>query len=227
MNKIITPRKPDEEHYVFTEGINYFDAKKGSIWGIGDKPTLDFLEKTNISGKWLNLAAGDGRYNLIFLKKADFVVASDIDESALGKLWHNTPKGYRSKLKLAAFDITKKFPFRDAYFDGVFSTGTLHIFPRKIFREIIYEIDRVIKPKGRVILDFATDIKRVLPDGKLYLKKNEPQYTLKDAEKLLKELFGNYFVKMYTFEVPEKIFRTQERTYIFTGRFLLLVAEKK
>lgn len=32
MKKIENPHEPDEENYVFTEGINYFDVE-GSLWG--------------------------------------------------------------------------------------------------------------------------------------------------------------------------------------------------
>ena len=80
MKKITKHHKPEEDEYIFTEGINYFETSKVSIWGTGDKDTLELLKKVEIRGKWLNLAAGDGRYNLNLLEKADFVVASDIDD---------------------------------------------------------------------------------------------------------------------------------------------------
>src|SRR3989344_1657398 len=100
------PRKPEQNKYIFTEGIDYSKTEKTSIWGVGDKDTLELLKKIEIRGKWLNLAAGDGRYNLNLLEKADSVVASDIDESALDKLWQNTPEQFKSKLKTKVFDIT-------------------------------------------------------------------------------------------------------------------------
>jgi len=169
------PREPDEEKYVFTEGIDYSKTEKTSIWGTGDKDTLELLNQIEIRGKWLNLAAGDGRYNLNLLEKADFVVASDIDESALKKLWQNTPDKFKAKLKTEVFDITKNSLFENNTFDGVFCTDTLHLFPKEILRQIFSEIDRILKPNGRILIDFATDIKRILPDGKLYTRKSEPQ----------------------------------------------------
>ncbi len=130
------------------------------------------------------MAAGDGRFNLQLLKKADNAVASDIDESALSKLWFITPEEYKSKLHTAAFNITQKFPFEDNSFDGVFCTGVLHMFPKEVLRDIFSEIDRILKSHGKIFIDFATDIKRVLSDGKLYIRKY-PQYKLKEAEKIL------------------------------------------
>lgn len=182
MKKITKPREPEEEKYIFTEGIDYSKTDKTSIWGTGDKDTLELLKKIEIHGKWSNLAAGDGRYNLNLLEKADFVVASDIDESALNKLRQNTPDKYKPKLQTEVFDITKKFSFDNASFDGVFCTDTLHLFPKEILRQIFSEINRILKPSGRILIDFATDIQRILPDGKLYLRKSEPQYTIKESD---------------------------------------------
>ncbi|MDP3093653.1 MAG: class I SAM-dependent methyltransferase [bacterium] len=226
MEKIIRPHKPKEDKYIFTEGVNYFETAKTSIWGTGDKDTMELLGKIEIHGKWLNLAAGDGRYNLNLLKKADFVVVTDIDESALSKLWHNTPKEYRKKLNTKAFDMTKKFPFEDGLFDGIFCTGTLHLFPKEVLRQIIFEIDRILKPNGRVIIDFATDIKRTSLNGKLIIFGKEPLYTLNDAKRVLKNLFRNYQAQMYESEVIED-FEAANPPYTLNCKFVILIADKE
>ncbi|MBI4039512.1 class I SAM-dependent methyltransferase [Candidatus Daviesbacteria bacterium] len=226
MKKITKPHEPKEDRYIFTEGINYLETGKTSIWGTGDKDTLELLKKIKIHGKWLNLAAGDGRYNLDLLKKADFVVASDVDESALSKLWHNTPQKYRTKLDTKAFDITKKFPLENNSFDGIFCTGTLHLLPQKILRRIISEIDRILKLNGRVIIDFATDIKRTSPNGELIIFGKEPLYSLKDAKKTLKNLFRNYRIQMHESEVVED-FEAANPPYTLNCKFIILIADKK
>lgn len=226
MKKIRKPHKSQEDKYIFTKGIDYSETGKTSIWGTGDKDTLELLRKIKISGKWLNLAAGDGRYNLDLIKKADFVVTSDIDKSALSKLWHNTPPKYRTKLDSKAFDITKKFPFKNNSFDGVFCTGTLHLFPKKILRQIISEIDRILKLNGKVIIDFATDIKRTSLSGKSIIFGKEPLYTLKDAKSTLKNLFRNYWIQIYESEVVED-FETANLPYTLNCKFVILIADKK
>lgn len=226
MKQVTKPHKPKEDKYIFTEGINYFETGKTSIWGTGDKDTLEFLKKIEIHGKWLNLTAGDGRYNLDLLKKADYVVSSDIDESALSKLRHNTPTRYIKKLHTKAFDITKKFPFEDGLFDGVFCTGTLHLFPKEILQQIILEIGRVLKPNGKVIIDFATDIKRISPSGKSIIFGKEPLYTLEHAKKTLKDLFNNYNVQMRESKVVED-FEAANPPYTLNCKFIILIADKK
>lgn len=226
MKKVTKPYKPKEDKYIFTEGINYFETGKSSIWGTGDKDALKLLRKTEIRGKWLNLAAGDGRYNLNLLERADFVVVSDIDESALSKLWSNTPKKYRKKLATKVLDITKKLPFKDSLFDGIFCTGTLHLFPKEVLRQIIFDIDRVLKPNGRVIIDFATDIKRTSPSGKLITFGKEPLYGLKDAKSTLKNLFRNYQIQMCESEVVEDL-EAANPPYTLNCKFVILIADKK
>jgi len=221
------PREPDEENHIYTEGIDYSQSEKPSIWGTGDKDTLELLKKIEFRGKWLNLASGDGRYNLDLLEKADSVVASDIDESALHKLRQNTPDKFKAKLQTEVFDITNKFPFEDNSFDGVFCTGTLHLFPKEILRHIFSENDRILKPTGIILIDFATDIKRVLPEGKLYIRKSEPQYDLKEAAKFLKELLKSYKVQIVESEVPEEEIKTRGFVYRFSCKFILLTADKK
>lgn len=226
MDKITKPTKPEEEKYIFTQGIDYFTTGKTSIWGFGDKYTKQLLKKIEIYGKWLNLAAGDGRYNLNLLEKADFVVAGDIDESALSKLWHNTSEEYKAKLDTKTFDITKKFPFEDNSFEGIFCTGTLHLFPKGVLRKIISEIDRILKSNGKVIIDFATDIKRTSPSGKLITFGKEPLYTLEDAKIILKNLFRKYQIEMHESKVIED-FEAGNPPYTLNCRFVILIANKK
>ena len=194
--------------------------------GVEEKETLILLNKTEINGRWLNLAAGDGRFNLQLLKKTDIVVASDIDESALSKLWFITPEEYKSKLQTAAFNITQKFPFEDKSFDGVFCTGTLHMFPKEIVHNIFSEMNRILKSHGKIFIDFATDIKRILPDGKLYIRKY-PQYKLKEAEELLKESLKDYQIEFYESAVSEEKIKEKDFYYMFSCNFVLAVAVKK
>ncbi len=220
--KKITKLKGQQEN-VFTEDIDYSQTGKKSIWGGGDPATLSLLNQEELGGKWLNLAAGDGRYNQHLLEKADSVVASDVDEDALNKLYRNTPARYRARLETSIFNIIKPFPLADSSFDGVLCMGTLHLFPKSKLGEIVTEIDRVLKHNGTVILDFATDIRRVRPDGTLYVRSGEPQYSQSEAGDTLRELFKNYKIRMHNSNVPEE----KIRGYKFSCNFILLVGKKK
>ncbi len=225
-NRITRPRKPEEHKLIFTEGLDYFKTGKTSIWGKGDKATLQLLNRIDIHGRWLNLTAGDGRYNVDLLRRVDHVIASDIDASALSKLWPTTPQKYRKKLDTKVFNVTKKFPFKRNSFDGVFSTGTLHLFPRSVLKKIFLEIDRVLKPNGKIILDFATDVRRTAPDGKPLVFGNEPQYRLAEAKKILRQILKDYQLGLSVSEVIED-FQRANPPYTLSCKFVLLVADKK
>ncbi len=215
------------DRFVFAEDIDYLKTGRSSIWGEGDRDTVELLKRMKISGRWLNLAAGDGRYNRGLLEKADAVVASDIDAGVLRKLRNITPERLRHKLKTVVFDITETFPFSDHSFDGVFCTGTLHLFPEEMLRFIFSEITRVLRPGGKIIIDFATDIRRVLPDGSLYIRGSEPQYNLDQAKSLLQKLLKNYRFRIIESEVPEEGVRVGELSYKFSCKFLLVVGDKQ
>jgi SAM-dependent methyltransferase len=225
MDKITVPTKPEVEKYIFTAGIDYFTAGKDSIWGQGDKETLKILRKTEIKGDWLNLASGDGRYNKVLLEKADSVLASDIDKSALSKLWHTTPEKYLAKLKIKKFDISKKFPVENESFDGIFCTGVLHLFPKEVLQNIVSEMDRVLKPKGKLIIDFSADISRTSQNGKAVTFGRGLLYNLEEARGMLKALFRNYKVRMQDSKVVED-FEGANPPYTLTCNFVILVAYK-
>lgn len=53
-----------------------------SIWGKGDKLTIEILSKLQLKGTWLDLAAGDGRYVPKLLDKVDNLIAGDVDKNS-------------------------------------------------------------------------------------------------------------------------------------------------
>lgn len=219
--------KPNEKENIYTDEVDYANTPDDSVWGTEDKATIHLLLKAKIKGKWLNLCAGDGRFNKYLLSQANEVIAADIDESALQKLTRITPVELRNKLTIKKMNVTKPFPFEDGTFNGVFCVGTLHLFPKPIFKNIFNEIDRVLKHGGQIIIDFATDIKRTYPDGSLWIVENEPNYTLNEALIFLKDIFKNYKTKVVTDKVdPEKV-KLDDKEYIFTSNFILIEAIKK
>lgn len=73
----------------------------------------------------------------------------------------------RSKSRKARTDVSfvqgaaEQLPFADDHFDVVLSTVMLHHLPRKVRKECLREIWRVVKPDGRVVIvDFETNADR-------------------------------------------------------------------
>ncbi len=199
-----------------------------SVWGKGEELTLNTIKKEEIKGKWLDLAAGDGRYINELLEKADSLVLADRDANELKKVQESLSKKQKSKTSTKIFDMTKRFPFENRIFEGVFCTGTLHLFTQDKLNFIFSEITRVLKPKGKLIIDFATDVRRVLPNGELVRDWRDYilRYRMSVARKMLNDLLSEYKLKMEesTFEddltnIPEYGFKTK-------GNFILVVARK-
>ncbi len=219
--------KADEKKYIYTDEIDYADTSLFSVWGTEDVATTKLLNRIETGGRWLNLCAGDGRFNHLLLEKSDEVVAVDIDGGALEKLVRVTPDHLKNKLITKTMNVVEPFPFKDGEFDGIFSVGTLHLFPKPIFQNIFSEMERVLKSSGRMILDFATDIKRTYSDGSLWIVENEPNYTLEEALTFLKEVFQDCQTNFTVESVePEKV-TLGNKEYIFTSNFILVDAVKE
>ena len=193
-----------------------------SKWGIEEKETIEAINNIGFSGNILNIAAGDGRFNNRLLELSDSVTAIDIDNSELESLEENCPKDLLDKLYTKAVDITQKLPFQDEAFDGVFCTGTLHLFDRDTIIKILQEIKRVLKTKGKIVLDFATDIKRLDKKQNQVVFEGEGNYTTDEAvslfEEQLKEISLN--IEIATF-MEENLEDDAGYNYI-SGNFLII-----
>lgn len=218
--------KPNGRKFWHTEGIDCLKTGKRSIWGGCDPETLEVLRPLHLKGTWLHLAAGDGRYNALLLRKVDKLIASDIDPSALEKSRRNVLSRYRKKFSLKVFDIVKGFPFERASIDGIFCVGTLHLFPQHVLRRITRGIDRVLKPRGMVFIDFATHIKRVRFDGKPYVVHGEPLYTNADARRTLGRMFLGYKTNFWGGCIPKESYPRANPPYTYESKFLIMLATK-
>ncbi len=220
------PVKPDQHKYRYTEGIDYLKTGKRSIWISGDPKTLKVLKPLHLKGTWLNLAAGDGRYNSVLLRKVHRLIAADIDPSALEKSKRNISQKFRKKFSVKVFDISKRFPMKTKSIDGIFCAGTLHLFPKTILGKIVRETDRILRPNGIVIIDFATHITRERLDGKPYVIHGEPHYTNREAERTLRKMFKGYKIKFWESQTPEESYPRANPPYSYKSKFLIMIGTK-
>lgn len=226
MEKVTIPHFPQDDQYIFTDGINYHETGDVSIWGTEENVTVQALSAIPGGGRWLNVCAGDGRFNERLLRKAEEVVALDIDASALSKLWHSTPEDLREKLVIQTSNVVEPLPFENTSFNGVFCTGTLHMFPRQILQGITAEFDRVLRSGGSIILDYATDIRRELPDGSLHKVVGEPNLTLEEGKQWLQDCFDKYSLTFVTSAMaPEEVVMPGRR-WMFSSNFIFLTGIK-
>jgi len=194
---------------------------KKSIWGEGDKITLSTLRKLKPRGVWLDLASGDGRYAPVLLKTVDSLIAADKDKKALRIL---KARAGKKKPLIKHLDITKKLPFRDSSFDGVFCAGTLHLFTPKILSGIFSQINRTLRPGGMLVFDFAVDIKRQYT--KPGAKKEKSLYSYKEARKLILKNLKSYRISISKSRFLDDLSKMPGYSRITKGIFLLIVGKK-
>lgn len=227
MVKNIKPLLPDESRCIYSEGIDYSQTGKETIWGTEDPAMVRILAECKIGGEWLNFCAGDGRFNDKLLSIADSVTATDIDPGALDKLTRNTDPKLATKLRVITCNATEALPFGDSNFDGIFCTGTLHLFPKDIFLRIKKELERILKPDGTMLFDFSTDIKRIREDGSLYTVAGEPLYTMSEATALLQEAFLDYELYLESDSVEPEAVHVRGEKYYFSANYLAVRALPK
>ncbi len=198
-----------------------------SKWGIEEKETIKAIEDIGFKGKILNIAAGDGRFNERLLKLADEVVATDINEKELKELEEECPKELKNKLKIKCMDITEKFPFEQNTFDGIFCTGTLHLFDIQTIKTILNEIERVVKNGGKILLDFATDISRLDFNNNPVVFDNEGNYTTEQSIKLFETNLKKFVINIERASFKEENLDKSAGYQSIVGNFLIISGESR
>ena len=193
-----------------------------SKWGIEEKETIEAINNIGFSGNIVNIAAGDGRFNNRLLELSENVTAIDIDNSELKNLEENCPKYLLDKLCTKAVDITQKLPFQDETFDGVFCTGTLHLFDRDTIIKILQEIKRVLKTKFRIVLDFATDIKRLDKYQNQVVFEGEGNYTTDEAVSLFENQLKEFSLNIGVAAFMEENLEDDAGYNYISGNFLVI-----
>ena len=192
-----------------------------SKWGIEEKETLAAINKIGFKGNILDVAAGDGRFINSLLEISDTVTAIDIDENELNNL-----KGISNKIYTEVVDITKTFPYGDNSFDGIFCTGTLHLFNKETISFILSEMNRCLKPGGKIVLDFATDIERLDINGNKVVFAGEGNYKTNESIELFKEELNNFSLDIQVSTFKEEDLDDIEYKSI-KGNFLIVSGVKQ
>lgn len=197
-----------------------------SKWGTEEKETLAALKKIKFKGNVLNVAAGDGRFNNELLKSADQVLAIDISETELKVLKENCSEDLKPKLQTRIINILEPFPFEEETFDGLFCTGTLHLFRKEIIINILNEMKRVLKCNGKIILDFATDIHRTDKNNNPVPYK-EGNYQTEEAVAFFKEQLTDFDLEIQISTFTENNLDDKAGYKFITGNFLIISGIKK
>ena len=114
------------------------------------------LENVNVTGKLvLDVGCGSGLFFCQVADKADVVVGVDLSRKLL------TKAKKRSKAFQCAFVLqadADHLPFKDRFFDNVFSFTVLQNMPKP--PQTLRELERVVKKDGKVVV---TGLKKAFP----------------------------------------------------------------
>ena len=174
----------------------------------------DSIIKNGITtGTALEIGPGPGYIGLEWLKKTiktnlDCLEISKTMKKIIEKNSHEY--GMAGRINIVLSDATKIFPFKDNFFDGVFTNGSLHEWSNPV--EVFNEIGRVLKHNGRF---FISDLKRninflLLQIMKMNIKKKTIKKGLLTSvnaaylkNEIIEILYGS---RLKNFEVAENAF---------------------
>jgi ubiquinone/menaquinone biosynthesis C-methylase UbiE len=201
-----------------------YQIAEQSKWGVEEPETISAIKRIGFNGVVLDVAAGDGRFLRQLLDVADAVVAVDVDEAELEKIKQKFPA--EQKLSTQTFDITKNFPFENDSVDGIFCTGTLHLFGEKTLSFVLSEMVRILKPDGKLLVDFATDIVRKDQNGNVVPYQNRG-YSAEEARKIFFEALMGFDSRVETATFSESDLDPNEAGYqTISGNFLVVNGTK-
>jgi ubiquinone/menaquinone biosynthesis C-methylase UbiE len=157
---MIKPRIAETENGITDEfGVQSYDRMQRSLRDKGWIETKQIIQEGINSGIALEIGPGPGYLGLDWLKKTEEtrLKGLEISEAMIAIAQSNSAEyGFLDRVEYVKGDA-QRMPFEDNYFDAVFSNGSLHEWVHP--EEILNEIARVLKPKGKYyISDLRRDI---------------------------------------------------------------------
>jgi ubiquinone/menaquinone biosynthesis C-methylase UbiE len=157
---MVKPRVAETENRITDEfDVQSYDRMQRSLRDKGWIETKQILQAGINSGLALEIGPGPGYVGLEWLKKTEgtHLKALEISEAMIALAQHNSAEyRFSDRIEYVKGDA-QRMPFKDNYFDAVFSNGSLHEWAHP--EDILNEIARVLKPKGKYyISDLRRDI---------------------------------------------------------------------
>jgi len=169
-------QKYAKENYIIPYDLNW---RKGHIYSVVFEENKDLMR-----GKILYLGCNNGSSACILSKYCEELIGVDINENAIEKAKSLIDRQGIKNTKFVNSNILK-MPFKDNYFDGVYAFQILeHIYPEDM-DIALKEIKRVLKPDGRIIVEFPTS-------NSIYYRAPWHVFFFKDEE-TIKKVFSKFF----------------------------------
>jgi len=176
-----------------------------------DMPLLEEIFRKNGASKILDAGCGIGRHTIYFTEKGFKVYGFDFSPYAVKRAKERL-KEKRLRADLKIWDIRRKVPYKDNFFDALLSIRVFHHNNSKTIKKIIEEFSRVVKkggfiyiqvPPRQIMLKYAMFDERKGKNGSkieegTYIpdhgsEKGIPHHSFTKTE--LKKLFSDFKIK--------------------------------
>ena len=145
----------------------------------------EIVKKAEIKENDLVLDAGTGTGNLaLLLKNGGKIIGLDFSQDALNICRKKNPN-----IKTILHDLTRKLPFEDNTFDVVVSNNVLYNISRDKRLDVVNELKRILKQKGKIIL---SNLHKNFKPIKIYItaiKENVKKFGIFNTIKLILKMF--------------------------------------
>jgi demethylmenaquinone methyltransferase/2-methoxy-6-polyprenyl-1,4-benzoquinol methylase len=106
----------------------------------------------------LDVATGTGHYLILMAKKGPICYGIDISKRILNVAKRKVKKLKLNNVRELRIGDADKIPYPNSFFDWVTCIGLIEYYPIKHTKKILLEFRRVLKERGKIVLDFP-DIK--------------------------------------------------------------------
>ena len=183
-----------------------------------DMPKIVKAFKRNKVEKVLDLGCGSGRHTVYLAKHGFSVYGLDIAPEGLKLTRQSLRKGnVTARLKLGS--IYERLPYRNKFFDAILSTQTLHHAGIEDIRRTIKEMERVLKPGGRIFVTVQRIVLKKHSDA-IFIAPRTYIPTSGDEKDLPHYLFDKRSIRkeFSNFTISKIWFNSDRRHCCFMGR---------
>jgi len=110
-------------------------------------PKLERIFRKSGVSRILDLGCGTGRHTIYFAEEGFIVYGFDFSSYAIQRLTERL-KRRNVSAHLMIWDMSKKFPYENEFFDAVIAIRVIHHAPLRVIKHVVSEVSRITRKGG-------------------------------------------------------------------------------